>query len=251
MKQAFSVDHLPDIESDECTLWRYMDFTKFVSLLDTSSLYFSRSDRLGDHFEGSYPRANIPLREESVRQLEERMGHDLFVQYQKRNVDLNKFMRTIIFLNCWHINEHESAAMWQLYTKTNESIAMRSSYKRLGAELHKRIIIKPVQYIDFEKDMIPEANKLFPFFFKRKSFEHERELRAAIFSAPGESEFEFAAEPSELGIFVKVELQNLVERIMVAPSAQDWFFALVESVASRYGVSVGVERSSLDEEPFF
>ena len=32
----------------DALLWRYMDFTKFVSLLDTSSLFFSRADLLGD-----------------------------------------------------------------------------------------------------------------------------------------------------------------------------------------------------------
>ena len=36
-----------------------MDFTKLVSLLDTKMLYLSRADRLGDPFEGSYPKRNV------------------------------------------------------------------------------------------------------------------------------------------------------------------------------------------------
>jgi len=36
-------------------LWRYMDFTKFMSLLETKSLWFNRSDRFDDPFEGTYP----------------------------------------------------------------------------------------------------------------------------------------------------------------------------------------------------
>jgi hypothetical protein len=36
-------------------VWRYMSLTKFVSMLDTKSLYFSRTDKLSDPFEGSYP----------------------------------------------------------------------------------------------------------------------------------------------------------------------------------------------------
>jgi hypothetical protein len=35
-------------EDENAKIWRYMDFTKFVSLLDTKSLYFTRVDRLGD-----------------------------------------------------------------------------------------------------------------------------------------------------------------------------------------------------------
>ena len=42
-------------------IWRYMDFTKFVSVLDTQSLFFSRSDRLGDLFEGAHPTVNVIL----------------------------------------------------------------------------------------------------------------------------------------------------------------------------------------------
>ena len=38
------------IRSD-AMLWRYMDFTKFVSLLDTASaLFFARADKLGRSF---------------------------------------------------------------------------------------------------------------------------------------------------------------------------------------------------------
>jgi len=34
-------------------IWRYMDFTKFVAMLESDSLYFARSDRLGDPFEAA------------------------------------------------------------------------------------------------------------------------------------------------------------------------------------------------------
>ena len=40
-------------------VWRYMDFTKFVSLLELRSLYFARSDLLGDPFEGTFRRNRI------------------------------------------------------------------------------------------------------------------------------------------------------------------------------------------------
>ena len=34
-------------------VWRYMDFTKYAAMLESSSLYFARIDKLGDPFEGS------------------------------------------------------------------------------------------------------------------------------------------------------------------------------------------------------
>ena len=37
---------------DDAVLWRYMDFAKFVDLLVSRTLWFSRVDRLGDSREG-------------------------------------------------------------------------------------------------------------------------------------------------------------------------------------------------------
>ncbi len=42
-------------------IWRFMSLAKFLSLLHTNSLYFSRSDKLGDPFEGS-----ISLRDSEI-----------------------------------------------------------------------------------------------------------------------------------------------------------------------------------------
>jgi hypothetical protein len=48
---------------DNENLWRYMDFTKFVSLIARSALHFTRGDKFDDQFEGSYPRINAEARE--------------------------------------------------------------------------------------------------------------------------------------------------------------------------------------------
>ena len=37
----------------DLTLWRYMDLAKFLSLLDESSLYFTRIDHFNDSYEGA------------------------------------------------------------------------------------------------------------------------------------------------------------------------------------------------------
>jgi capsid portal protein len=35
-------------------IWRYLDFTKFVSMLETKSLWFTQLAKMEDTFEGSY-----------------------------------------------------------------------------------------------------------------------------------------------------------------------------------------------------
>ena len=48
---------IPDCRTppDYTMLWRYVDFTKLVSMLEKNSLYFCRSDLPGDKYEGAYP----------------------------------------------------------------------------------------------------------------------------------------------------------------------------------------------------
>ena len=43
-------------------IWRYMDFTKYVSLLSSKNIFFSRSDLFDDLYEGATSHANIKLR---------------------------------------------------------------------------------------------------------------------------------------------------------------------------------------------
>jgi hypothetical protein len=40
----------------EASLWRYMDFTKYVSMLEVKALFLARVDQFGDAFEGAWPR---------------------------------------------------------------------------------------------------------------------------------------------------------------------------------------------------
>ena len=45
-------DQFPEIPSD-VRLWRYVDLSKFLSMLTTGALWIPRSDQLGDPFEGA------------------------------------------------------------------------------------------------------------------------------------------------------------------------------------------------------
>ena len=50
-------------EGEDDRVWRYMDFTKFVSFIESRCLYFARADKLGDPFEGSLPKMTVAARE--------------------------------------------------------------------------------------------------------------------------------------------------------------------------------------------
>jgi len=81
-------------------------------------------------------------------------------------------------VSCWHMNEFESAAMWRLYAGGNNAIALQTRFDRLASVLPDEFGMGRVRYIDYLTDRIPEGNVFNPIMYKRKSFEHEEEVRA-------------------------------------------------------------------------
>lgn len=219
---------------DEHTkVWRYMDFTKFVSMLDTSELFFSRTDQFDDPFEGSYPKRN-------VSRLCEMLGTENYEALS--NTRRSLCPHTLV--NCWHMSEHESDAMWKLYTRNKEGIAIQSTFRRLCnafAEAEQEVHAGTVDYLDYETDVYDDHNTFSGFLHKRKGFEHERELRV-IYQDLGQGVCHY-------GLYIPISLSTLVERVHIVPFAADWFADLVRSVTKTYCADLQVVRSSLDGEP--
>jgi hypothetical protein len=222
-------------------VWRYMDFTKYVSLLEAQSLYFSRSDLLNDPYEGATSHANAVLDPYSWSKL--------FPEFSK----YNEWVRQWTFINCWHMNNNESAAMWKLYAKTSEAIPIQSTYARLCECLPEQVYVGKVHYINYETDYMPETNAFYSFVHKRKSFEHEQELRAVIQELPRSDSglLDNGKLNQESGRLINIDLRNLVENIFVAPTAPAWFAKLVETVTRKYDLENAVTTSSLDKKPVF
>ncbi len=225
-------------------IWRYMDFTKYISILETKSLYFPLISELNDPFEGSFSKGNKRLR-------------PLLYKHFKPNLDIGtliKKLRSWVAVSCWHMSEHESAAMWNLYSKSEEAICIQSTYGELRNALGVDIEIGTVQYIDYDNDWIPEDHPLLPFLYKRRSFEHESEIRAIINLASNVSlnVEKITDNIPERGILKKVKLQNLIHKIYIAPNSAPWFYNLVKNISITYGLkNIEVIQSSLEKEPFY
>ncbi|MCY3567314.1 MAG: DUF2971 domain-containing protein [Chloroflexi bacterium] len=228
----------------DAVLWRYVDFTKFVSLLEKRSLFFARSDQLGDPFEGSLSSVNWRLHPELYGEHNETIERQL--------TDFYRDQRYCVYISCWHLADHESAAMWRLYSREHDGIAIRTECRHLQAsfQCEEAIFVGMVNYVDYETTFIPENNVLLPYFHKRREFHHEQEVRAIsnqLFNQDGSRSL--GARAQSLGEYYAVELSTLVQEIVVAPYAPDWFIELVSSVAERYGLGNRVRRSSLSTTP--
>jgi len=217
-------------------------------MLEKDVLYFCRVDLLGDPFEGSRPRgedafwADLVERGEVKKEVAE---HNAGVSN-----DMRRMSRQRMYSNCWHLNEQESAAMWHMYSHDAAPITVQSTFNRLRKSIPDNIHIGIVKYIDYETESVPFGNGFNYFLHKRKSFEHERELRALIWTmgwAKGEPQWDIP--PEQQGIEVPVKLTELVEQVVIAPEASSWFLDLVVQVVKRYGFQIVVRQSSLSAEP--
>lgn len=224
-------------------IWRYMDFTKYVDTLITSSLFFCRIDKLEDIFEGSLP-------------VDSRKERDQLLKYFKRKKDKSflelesKFVKNAqmkFAVNCWHINNNESAAMWKLYLKSNEGIAIQSTLDRLKNCFHDKkmsVSIKKVDYYDYETERLDNFQLLYAqerFFAKRKSFEHERELRCLIKDVDLE----------QGGTKVKIDIKTLIKNIYVSPDSPVWLTTLIKKITAKFEIKAKVINSRLNGNPIF
>ena len=246
----------PQPKNPDAKIWRYMNFTKLSAMYEQNGLFFSRADILGDPFEGAYTKANADdqLRSEVYAEDSKKLKipiEKMISAYKDFGV-CRKWRRQWMMVSCWHMNEYESAAMWNLYTNTNESICIQSTYKKLTSVLPDKIYIGKVQYVDYSKEWIGERNLFTPYMHKRKSFEHEHEIRAISDQAPKDPlPMERDVTPPEFGVWYNIDLHELIEKIYIAPFSPAWFRDLVEKVTVRYGFEIEVIRSSLDDEPFY
>jgi hypothetical protein len=104
-----------------------------------------------------------------------------------------------------------------------------------------------VNYIDYDKEWVPEDSIFNPFLFKRQSFQHEHEIRAIIYTK--DSRISCDLHKDSNGLSISVDLNNLIDRIYVSPDSPDWFYELVKNVSCKYGIRKKVLKSSLDSEP--
>lgn len=223
-------------------IWRYMDFTKFVSMLEDKTLFFPNLSTLSDPLEGFLTKPTV----EKFREIPAGLTTEEAAKRRaigEHNLKVMRMGRSLLYISSWHMSNHESVAMWELYVKSGEGIAIQSTVGRMissVANFTENVYIGEVKYVDYEKQEIPWNNTFFLAVHKRKSFEYERELRAIVMSPenlPGKS--------------VPVDLDPLIYRVYVAPNSPIWIHDLVKKMLIKYDLKKDVIHSGLDQNPMY
>lgn len=234
----------PDIiapKNPNIRIWRYIDFPKFLWMLEQSSIFFSRADKFEDPYEGKYGPNNIRKTSEMLSQY---VPSGLAEAGAKEKQRLQALFTMNQYVCCWHINEGESAAMWDLYSSRNQGVAIQSTFKRLcDAFNHEKrdILIGEVTYRSYDDELIPEGNAYHALLSKRLSFSHERELRAIVADVGHD-----VTKPNfDAGLDIEIGLNRLIDNLFISPLSPKWIVDLVYKLKDRYNIDADVIKSSL------
>ena len=213
-------------------VWKYLDLSKFLDLLMYQKLFMSRSDKFEDQYEGTFSEPTF----EEIRKLS--IDNPDFLNYYKSH-------REKVAISSWHINEYESFAMWQIFTQNSEGLAIQSTIGRLQNALKPETnfdqYIGEVNYIDYKKEYIPFDDMFFPFLFKRKSFQYEREVRIITDIAGNNIKI-------NEGLKINVDINQLIEKIYIHPKSENWYKNLVIQLVKQLGFDFTIEKSDLESD---
>lgn len=213
-------------------VWKYLDLSKFLDLLLCRQLFMSRSDKFEDQYEGTFSEPTF----EELKKISENKPEFL---------DFYKTHRKNVVISSWHINEHESYAMWQIFTQKSEGLAIQSTVQRLQEALTPEVRydqhIGEVNYIDYKKEYIPFDNDFFPFLFKRKSFQYEREVRII-------SDLTKHNLTINEGVKINLDIDKLIEKIYIHPKSENWYKNLVIQLMQQLGFNFAIEKSDLESD---
>jgi hypothetical protein len=258
---------------EEVKVWRYYDLVKFFALIK-GEIYFARADKFKDKYEGAIPKKNFQGFVEWSAYGNDEKEKELVKKVYKKKFDEKKRKAAI---SCWHINENESAAMWEIYSKAGQGIAVRTTIDKLNSirkpddyELEKF----EVNYIDFDNEYKDEYNyqELLPFKNKRSEFQHEREYRMLIYQNNFDSmpfkditidfwnplkahkivEKGFVSKVNDMpekGISIKIDSASLIDEIVASPYMESYEIGIIQNLLDLFNkennTNLKIRRSNL------
>lgn len=222
-----------------------MSFQKFVSMISNGSLYFSRLDKLGDPFEGLHTKARIKFDEKVYESYDSSQGA-AYGNSVLKWMHLNPYeQRRTSFVNCWHMSEYETELLWSRYSFMDGGIAIQSTFERLKSCLNipYAVYIGKIKYKDWDTEPSASDNIMNTIVIKRKNYQDERELRAAIVPSLNR------IKQKHIGMNVPVNLIELVESIYVSPKTAHWVLKLIKNILKKYDLDLKVKKSVFTEKP--
>jgi hypothetical protein len=252
---------------DSLPISRYMDLGRFVSMLDTRGLFFASPDALGDADEGK------------LGAVDQRSAFEIAKKAYPDDSETKAFWRWQadvwqpklrgLAVSSWYSGSVESHAMWQLY---GHGVAIESTIGLVRAAIrHYKPEVRTVCYEDFESRPSTGLDPIEVLSFKRRGYEHEREVRFFVsLSTENQTALEslrsirrdhdrfiwVSGRADEFsirstGVIAHADLQSLVQTIVISPKARIWERDAVAAIATKYGFGHDrIRGSDLANDPY-
>lgn len=254
----------------EKTVWRYMPFAKFISLIAYQALWFSKLNILQDTYEGMLPAESKREMREEDQEIKSWFDTPEFHRQIDAWADENQNDgRELLVVNCWFLGERTSERMWREYGGSAEAVAIKSTIGHLANYIwvprdEHRSHMGLVSYIDYGSHRMNsyEAHQAIEraFLKDKERFSHEQEIRVVTLSAKTTSCVSMEGKKYTLeevsgnnmnnfenpGLYIGVRLDRLITEVVVSPNAQDWFEKLVRCIVERSNLSAPVSRSFVE-----
>jgi hypothetical protein len=159
------------VPADDTPLWRYLDFARFMALLESASLWFAPADTFSDQYELAVPAADMPAaRSGAAAILADGRTRDGIVRYLAAITGrpgaelaglpdevaglLLRFASQALYISCWQEDEDESAGMWESFVQGNNGVAVRTTFGALRGVLDagsadRDVFLGRVEYLDY------------------------------------------------------------------------------------------------------
>jgi hypothetical protein len=225
-------------------LWRYMNFNKFKDFIDNKSIFFAKVASFHDPLECA---VSIKRRqdwlyllrvnsyqyfyESTLCALSPKEKMDAIEEKIQNEIKINQDFREKVLISCWHANDYESEAMWQLYKgKKHQTVAISINMCNLRNALPQPIHLGKVSYEDYER-VYPTKIRAFK---KHISYEHENEIRAIIFPEyiNEKSITDITIKKVKNGILIKPDENYLQIRVYISPWCDNCFREKVNNLIS-------------------
>ena len=250
-----------DLVGEE-VIWRYITLDRLVNVLDDKALFMASlgSYSASDPYEGYPPPDVLKIVKDKCPPSMVCSNADSGPQDLSNFRIFAKRLFQSRVVSCWYQGDDESEAMWKLYGDTGKAVAIRTTVGKLahalGADFDGKIA--RVRYISYthttqtEYDAVMSAYDqkaiLYPI-YKRKSYAHEREVRAYM-QIKG-------AKLDDLETFrphtAPIDCASLIDEIVVSPFCSASYVRAVKAVARQFGFEDRVRQSTLlsDLEPIY
>lgn len=197
------------IPPDETPIIRYMNLTKFFSMISCDAIWFTRLDQFSDEYEG------------------------LAVIQSKS--DAAEYFRKLSLASCWNHFLSESFPLWKIYLNNEQAgvaiVSTVGDFMKSVKESDKQHITPyQVRYVQPDVNYVGLNNMILAT-RKKNFYEYEQEIRFNYYTGGGK-DFE-----QPIGKLISVDPHALIKKIILSPYMPQWIEETLKSIIKKYGYS--------------